>query len=366
MKDILYIDVSYEKSEFVLQMRCRIDHRITGIFGVSGAGKTTLMHLIAGLEKPGQGVIRLYGQTLVNTYENQFLNVESRHVGYVFQDGRLFPHFNVRENLNYGLKYRRREKPNIKYDELVDLLEIRNILNKRVENISGGERQRVALGRTLMTGPDLLLLDEPFAGLDQPLRRQIIPYLKKIAERYHVPMLIVSHDLPDLLRLTDHLMIVHRGQCLGMGGAFDLIGIPDAYHLMTASGVINCFDLLVDAIDDAADLLVLSTPGKVVLKAESSAAVTEPNIPFKVQATLRPEDITLALHKIEDISIQNQIVGKIIEMKGIDRKVYCLVDCGINIMAEITSASANKLALKSGMEIWCLFKAAALKVNRLE
>ena len=365
MKEILALDVKLTRSDFHLQVQCHFDHLITGIFGVSGAGKTTLMQLIAGLEQPESGVIRLFDRTLVNTFKNQSLAPEKRKVGLVFQEGRLFPHLNVEENLRYGLKYRRNNVQKVNFEELVSLLNIRDILTQSTKNISGGQRQRVALGRTLMTEPDLLLLDEPFAGLDNLLRLQIIPYLRRIAARFEVPMLVVSHDLPDLLRLTNHLMIVHNGICLGIGSPFELIGIPDAYKLMNTSGVINCFDLKVDTIDDTGDIIMLTCSDCPVIKAECSAEVNDLETAQSVQATLRPEDITLALHRIDDISIQNQVSGTILKVQQIDRKVYCIIDIGITIMAEITTASARKLRLQEGKQIWCLFKAAALKINQM-
>jgi molybdate transport system ATP-binding protein len=366
VKRVLHLDVALKRNDFQLEIHCQLDHLITGVFGISGAGKTTLMHVIAGIESPQAGVVELSGRELINTYKNHNLAIEKRHVGYVFQDGRLFPHLNIRQNLEYGVRYRKGNMAKIKFEALVSLLNIGDILDKKVKSVSGGQRQRVALGRSLMTEPDMLLLDEPFAGLDQPMRLQIIPYLKKIAERFHVPMLVVSHDLPDLLRLTDHLMVVHDGRCLGTGSPFELIGIPDAYNLLNVAGMINCLDLTVQKIDEAADLLLLSCPDCSGIVAECTGMEADLGEAQRVQATLRPEDITLALHRIVDISIQNQIKGRIVELKRIDRKVYCLINCGFSIMAELTTKSAKTLELKEGAEIWCLFKAAAVKINRLD
>ena len=344
---------------FTLDIQCEIDSQVTGIFGPSGAGKTSFLHVLAGLETPDHGSVTIQNHEVFNTSSNINLPPEKRKIGYVFQEGRLFPHLNVAQNLKYGLK----QKQNFAlFKEVTDLLKISDILDKKVSQISGGQAQRVAIGRALLFAPDILVLDEPFSALDKNLRQHIISLLKPLIKKFNIPMLVISHDLSDLLMLSDQLMIIHDGKCAGHGSYFDLIGQKEAFVEMSKSGLINSIELEVDYIDKEKGLLMLSHAGCQIC-AESRQ--NENNFFDEKQVTifLRPEDVTLALHKIEDISIQNQIEGEIEKLITTDNKVLCVIDHGFKLIAEVTIATKQKMKLKEGVKIWSLFKAAAIKMN---
>ncbi|VEB94111.1 molybdate transporter ATP-binding protein [Citrobacter koseri] len=179
---------------------------ITAIFGVSGAGKTSLINAISGLTRPQKGRIVLNGRVLNDVENGICLTPEKRRVGYVFQDARLFPHYKVRGNLRYGMA----KSMAGQFDKLVDLLGIEPLLERLPGSLSGGEKQRVAIGRALLTAPELLLLDEPLASLDIPRKRELLPYLQRLAREINIPLLYVSHSLDEILHLADRVMVAGK------------------------------------------------------------------------------------------------------------------------------------------------------------
>jgi molybdate transport system ATP-binding protein len=212
--------IRFRRDGFLLAADLGIDARITGIFGHSGAGKSTLLHLVAGLLRPDAGRIAVDGQALFDDRARIDLPAHRRGIGMVFQDGRLFPHYSVEGNLRYGERLATR--PGLGFDRVVDLLELRPLLPRSPTRISGGERQRVALGRALLTAPRLLLFDEPLAALDRGLKRQILPFLRQVRDHAGIPMLYVSHDLREILQLTDRLVLLDHGAVAGQGLIADL------------------------------------------------------------------------------------------------------------------------------------------------
>lgn len=186
---------------------------ITAIFGVSGAGKTSLINAISGLTRPQKGRIALNGRVLHDAENGICLTPEKRRIGYVFQDARLFPHYKVRGNLRYGMA----KSMTGQFDKLVSLLGIEALLDRLPGSLSGGEKQRVAIGRALLTAPELLLLDEPLASLDIPRKRELLPYLQRLAREINIPMLYVSHSLDEILHLADKVMVLEDGQVKAFG-----------------------------------------------------------------------------------------------------------------------------------------------------
>lgn len=347
------------RKQFTLEMNCSIDSKITGIFGPSGAGKTSFVKAISGLAIPDDGSISISKQIVFSEKDSINLPPENRNIGYVFQEGRLFPHMNVAQNLKYGLK--RDHDPSI-YSEVIELLKITDILNKNPSQISGGQGQRVAIGRALLTSPQLLILDEPFSSLDKNLRYHIISLLKPLIDRFNIPLLVISHDLSDLLMLSQNLLIIRNGKCVGHGNYYDLIGKDDALRELNKSGLLNSIEFKIEQIDANRGLMIGDAHGQRVF-AEPSLNQHIAGKDESIKLFLRPEDVTLALHRIEDISIQNQIEGRIEKLIYSETKVLCIIDHGFRLIAEITLATAQRMKLKEDSTIWSLFKAAALKSN---
>jgi molybdate transport system ATP-binding protein len=217
---VIALDVELQQGTFTLAARFTIDSRAAALFGPSGAGKTTVLDTIAGLRTPGRGSITIDDRVLFSTPAGINLPPHQRRVGYVPQDVALFPHMNVRRNLLYGRHSpsprRASGAPGPKLDRVLTMLEISNLLDRRVTELSGGERQRVALGRALMSGPSLLLLDEPLAAVDVPLRRRILPYLQRVRDELGIPIVYVSHDREEIDALADTVVRLDNGRIAGV------------------------------------------------------------------------------------------------------------------------------------------------------
>jgi molybdate transport system ATP-binding protein len=210
---VITLDFSLTQGTFVLDVRETLDGGITALFGPSGSGKTTALDAIAGLRTPRSGSIRVASRVLFDAQASVDLPPHQRHVGYVPQDPALFPHMNVRRNVLYG----RRPGQRLELGTVARMLEVRDLLDRRVQELSGGERQRVALARALMSAPDLLLLDEPLAAVDVERRRRILPYLLRVRDELGVPVIYVSHDRVEVDQLADRVLILEAGRVVARG-----------------------------------------------------------------------------------------------------------------------------------------------------
>jgi molybdate transport system ATP-binding protein len=215
---MLRVDVSKKLGEFTLEASFTSEGRVTGLFGTSGAGKTSLIDMIAGLVKPDRGTIALDGETLDNSAAGLHVPPYRRRIGYVFQDARLFPHFNVSQNLDYGRRMNRLTEDPAQQKRVIDLLDIGNLLDRRPGKLSGGERQRVAFGRALLSKPKLLLLDEPLGALDEERKQEILPYLVRLRDEAGIPMVYVSHDAAELRQLATQIVMLKGGRITAFGG----------------------------------------------------------------------------------------------------------------------------------------------------
>ena len=214
---MLRVDVSKQLGEFSLQAAFASEGRVTGLFGASGAGKTSLINMIAGLLRPDRGSIAIDDETLDDTTANLHVPPHRRRIGYVFQDARLFPHLDVRQNLDYGRRMNGLAEDPAQRARVADLLEIGGLLDRRPGKLSGGERQRVALGRALLSKPRLLLLDEPLGSLDEGRKVEILPYLVRLRDEANVPMVYVSHDGDEMRQLATSIVMLKRGRVIAFG-----------------------------------------------------------------------------------------------------------------------------------------------------
>ena len=212
----LDIKVVMALPDFVLDVDVRLGRRITAISGASGAGKTTLLNVVAGLARPQAGRIALGDVVFIDSAAGVFLPAHKRRIGYVFQEGRLFPHLDVRKNLVYGQPAGHRATRD--FDDVVALLGLGGLLARGPDRLSGGERQRVAIGRALLSQPALLLMDEPLAAVDAARRTEILPYLEKLREATGLPILYVSHQQAEVERLADEIVVLERGRVARRGG----------------------------------------------------------------------------------------------------------------------------------------------------
>jgi molybdate transport system ATP-binding protein len=216
---VLRLDVAKQLGEFSIEASFASEGRVTGLFGSSGAGKTSLINMIAGLMTPDRGSIAIDNEMLDDTAANLHIAAHRRRIGYVFQDARLFPHLDVRQNLDYGRRMNRLARDPMGETRIIDLLDIGKLLDRRPGKLSGGERQRVALGRALLAQPRLLLLDEPLGSLDEERKAEILPYLIRLRDETGVPMVYVSHDPDEMRLLATQIVMLKRGRAVAFGGA---------------------------------------------------------------------------------------------------------------------------------------------------
>jgi molybdate transport system ATP-binding protein len=215
---MLRVDVTKQLGDFSIDVAFASEGRVTGLFGASGAGKTSLVSMIAGLLAPDRGVISVDGEMLDDTAQRLHVAAHRRRIGYVFQDARLFPHLDVRRNLDYGRRMKRLTRDAALETRLNEMLHIGHLGDRRPGQLSGGERQRVALGRALLAQPRLLLLDEPLGSLDDERKAEILPYLIRLRDESGVPMVYVSHDADELRQLASHVVMLKRGRVAAFGG----------------------------------------------------------------------------------------------------------------------------------------------------
>lgn len=358
---MLELDFVLARNHFDLEIREEFPEGITGIYGPSGAGKTSLLHAIAGLAKPEKGFIKIDGKALFDAGEKIHVPIEKRNIGYVFQEGRLFPHMNVEKNLKYGQKKAGTNR--VDFDEVVELLKLGHLLDRKSSQISGGERQRTALGRSLLASPELLLLDEPFSAVDMALRKQILPFIIRIQQKFRIPILVVSHDLPDLLKLSDRLCFIQEGKVVGHDRYYELLKKPELGKLFGSTSLINAIDMRVVQAFPESGLTILKGNGEgqeLRIKCEQSREVYQKGQEIKV--FIQADDIALSKEKLEHVSIQNQLAGKVTDIIQRADSQLCMVDVGFPLLVEISSESQKRMNIQKGSYIWCLFKSVAIDV----
>lgn len=200
---------------------------VTALFGSSGAGKTSVVNMVAGLMKPDAGRVAINGHLLFDSVRGINLPPERRRVGYVFQDGRLLPHFTVKSNLVYGMRRTAPAQRYVDLDQVVELLGISHLLQRRPARLSGGEKQRVAIGRALLTSPALLLMDEPLASLDADRKNEVLPFIMRMSREFSIPILYVTHAMDEILTLADYLVLLEEGHVLASGPIGHVMSRPD-------------------------------------------------------------------------------------------------------------------------------------------
>jgi molybdate transport system ATP-binding protein len=223
---MLAVDVEKRLGAFSIAAKFEVPEGVTALFGPSGSGKTSIVNMVAGLLTPDRGRISVNGTLLFDSAGGFSQPPHHRHIGYVFQDGRLFPHMTVAQNLDYGRRMYRLPQDEAAHARIVDMLDIAHLLGRRPGKLSGGERQRVAIGRALLLRPRLLLLDEPLASLDAVRKREIFPYLLRLREEA-VPMIYVSHHAAEVKRIATTIVRIEQGRVIGIGGA-ELLDAADA------------------------------------------------------------------------------------------------------------------------------------------
>lgn len=347
---MLEVSLDISNGSFHLQMEACFRGGITGVFGPSGVGKTTLLNAIAGI-LPAQRVI-CGDRTFTDAERNIHLPVHRRKIAVVFQESRLFPHMTVRQNLRFGM----RDLDESRFTEVVEGLALELLLDKPAPQLSGGEGQRVALGRALLSRPDWLLLDEPLVSLDRGAQLMLLKFLKHVHQSWQLPMLFVSHNLAELLFLTQDILVLQAGSKLAHGRYHDILRQPEVLNAMHDLGLVNLLSLLIAENREAEGITLLKS-GSLIW----SAPLCDHPIGTRVACTLRPEDIALIDKPVGNISMQNQMRGEVRDVVMSRNRALVYLDVGIELIVEVTPHAARALDLQRGGTMYGLFKAQAIK-----
>ncbi|MDU7197994.1 molybdenum ABC transporter ATP-binding protein ModC [Phytobacter diazotrophicus] len=325
---------------------------ITAVFGVSGAGKTSLINAISGLTRPEQGRIVLNDRVLYDAEKKICLPPEKRRVGYVFQDARLFPHYNVLGNLRYGMA----KSMAGQFDKLVALLGIEQFLERLPGGLSGGEKQRVAIGRALLTAPELLLLDEPLASLDIPRKRELLPYLQRLAREINIPVLYVSHSLDEILHLADKVMVLEAGAVKAFGNLEDVWGssVMNPWLPQEQQSSILKVSVLEQHPHYAMTALALGDQHIWVNRLDKPLQAA---VRIRIQAT----DVSLVLQPSGNTSIRNTLRAKVVQNYDLDGQVEVQLDVsGRTLWARISPWARDELNIKPGLWLYAQIKSVSI------
>lgn len=353
----LSVDVQHRLGSLDLAVAFEGTGGITAVFGASGCGKTSLVNVIAGLIRPDAARISVGETVLVDTARGIFMPPHRRRIGYVFQEARLFPHLSVEANLAYGEWFTPHSERYAKREPILSLLGIGHLLTRRPRDLSGGEKQRVAIGRALLASPRLLLMDEPLAALDAARKAEIMPYLERLRDEVKIPIVYVSHSVAEVMRLASEVAVLSQGKLAAFGPAAE---IAQRLDLVPAEereegGVI--IDMTVAAHDEGFGLTRLSSPaGDIHVPGRLGAEGT----PARVR--IRARDVMLALEEPKNISALNILRGTVAEITPADAaSVNVKLDCGgAAVLARITRHSACLLKLAPGTPAYAVVKAVSV------
>ncbi|KJY83856.1 molybdate transporter ATP-binding protein [Vibrio galatheae] len=332
---------------------------ISAVFGRSGAGKTSLINVIAGLTQPESGLIRVGTHTLYDSQLSIDVPIHKRNVGYVFQDARLFPHFNVTNNLIYGVN----EQDKAHFNEIVRLLALDTLLKRYPHQLSGGEQQRVAIGRALLSKPDILLMDEPLASLDLPRKREVMPFLEQLAQTVEIPIIYVSHSLNEVLRLADHLVVLEEGKVAVSGPIEDVWSSQAMKPWQSFSEQSSLFEGRVIEHNTQYALSKIELAPNVALWVQK----IEGEVGSPVRLQVRANDVSLMLDKPKQTSIRNVLLGEVSKLEthsnnqdriSVSVEVELSTDC--HLIATITAWARDELNLKRGMSVYAQIKGVSV------
>ena len=350
----LDVDIDHARGGFRLAARFASQPGITALFGRSGSGKTTLVDIVGGLIRPDRGRVAVDGETLVDTERGVFVPKHRRRIGYVFQDSRLFPHLSVRQNLLYGRWFAAgSDGAASDFASVVELLGIDHLLARRPDSLSGGEKQRVAIGRALLAHPRLLLMDEPLASLDEQRRAEILPYIERLRDGAGVPILYVSHSVIEVARLATTVVLLTEGGVAAVGPVLDILPLADAGD---AGSVLEA---VVARHDEIFQLTTLSSRAGELQVPRLRAAVGAP-----VRAYIRARDVMLSLQPPQEISALNVLAGTVSEISPSGAQADVRLDCGgAALVARLTAKSVQRLALAPGRPVYAVIKSVSFERN---
>ncbi len=357
---MLKIATRHQLPNLALDIDLEAHAGVTALFGPSGSGKTTIANITAGLLRPDWAELRIGDRILCDSDRGIWLPPHQRRIGYIFQDARLLPHLSVQQNLLYGRRFARGRKTRQSYDDIIAMLGLEHSLTRRPAHLSGGEKQRVAIGRALLSDPDLLIADEPLAALDQSRKMEILPYFEQLRDTLSVPILYVSHSQTEVARLATSVVALSKGKVLKQGSFDTVFG-----SAQLCSDVGHPARAVLTAVVDAHDhdgLTALRVGGQPLY-------VQQLSVPLGTQVHLQiaAQDVILARHAPQEISALNVLKTRISAVhRGANHKAVVVLQSGTEqLFAEITKRSLDRLAITAGEEIYAIIKSVAISAGKI-
>ncbi len=345
---------------FELDIDVYFDARVTAIFGPSGSGKTTLLDAIAGLRAIAAGEIEIGARTLFSSARKINLPPQQRNLGYVPQEGALFPHLSVRRNILFGSERVSdgAGSMSMSVEHVLEILEITHLLHRSVTALSGGEAQRVALARAILSRPQLLLLDEPLAALDIGLKEKILPYLARVRDEFAIPMIYVTHNVTEVLSLADWVLVIRSGRLVTQGPPGETLTSSRALRAMPEEELENVLTVEFIEADKAA--------GRSRVRLSSGAEIFVPYLPTPArrnfQIRVRADDILIGMQRPEGISAANILPGTVRAVETIEDQSLVHVDAGEIFCVRITAGAVTRLALGAGSDVFLIIKTRSFQL----
>ena len=349
----LSVEVRHRLGSFQLDAAFESGGRLTALFGASGSGKTSLVNIIAGLIRPDSGRVAIDGRILLDTATRSFVPKHKRRIGYVFQDARLFPHMTVGRNLDYGSWFVPRGERYADREKVVELLGIGHLLDRKPDLLSGGEKQRVAIGRALLASPLLMLMDEPLASLDEARKAEILPYVERLRDETRVPIVYVSHSVAEVARLATDVVVLAGGKVLASGSTADIMQRLDIMPADEKAEGGAVLDMVIAAHDQRYGMTVLQSAAGEIRVPLIDAGVGAP-----VRIRIRARDVLVATERPHGLSALNILAGRVAGLSA-DRGplVDIRIDCnGQAIVSRLTRQSTHALGLRLGQEVYAVIK----------
>ena len=352
------VEIRHRLGKFDLDVNFVSAGRLTALFGASGSGKTSVVNAIAGMIKPAAGRIVIDGRVLVDTARGVFVPRHRRRIGYVFQEPRLFPHMSVRQNLKYGAWFTPSVEREADFSRIVELLGISGLLGRRPSHLSGGEKQRVAIGRALLTSPQLLLMDEPLASLDHARKLEILPYIERLRDESRVPIIYVSHAIAEVTRLATDIVVMSHGRSVVWGSAEDVMQRLDVLPEEEKDEAGAIIDAVIEGFESTYEMSLLRAPAGLF---HIPGRLGEAGTPVRLR--LKARDIMLATEKPRGLSALNVLEGVVSAIgERAGPQVEIRIDChGTAVIARITRQSLDALALRPGTPCFAIVKSVVLE-----
>jgi molybdate transport system ATP-binding protein len=354
----LALDIRHRLGDFRLDARLETGGGLVALFGRSGSGKTTLVNIIAGLIRPDEGRVTIDDKVLVDTSQRIFVPRHRRRIGYVFQEGRLFPHLTVRQNLMYGRWFAPRGAlGGNELGKVVDLLGIGSLLERRPGRLSGGEKQRVAIGRALLADPRLLLMDEPLASLDEARKAEILPYIERLRDHSRVPIVYVSHSIAEVARLASTVALLSEGKVAAVGPAGEITHRLDLFPLTGRTEASAIIEVEVARHDERFGLTELRSGAGLWRLPRLNV-----DIGARLRLRVRASDVMIAKSAPSDVSALNVLPGLVSDITPLKGPVVQVrLDCGGDtLIVRLTRYSVERLGLAPGVAVYALVKSVAL------